>query len=72
MGPHDWTWDGAQKGVRGGALALYSFPMRKAMAQGKRWEPSTHQEEEQSKKAKKTKGKKLRGRGGQSGRMLIP
>ena len=34
-------------GPKGGfcreALALYSFPMRKAMAEGKRgWEPSTH------------------------------
>lgn len=65
MGPQDWTENGAQKGgegLDGGALVLYSFPMRKAMAQGKRWEPSAHQEEEQSQKAKKTKEKtKIKG-----------
>ena len=42
-GPHDWTWVGPKRGFCGEALALYSFPMRKAMAEGKRgWEPSTH------------------------------
>lgn len=41
LGPRDWTSNGAQKGFR--KHWQYSFPMKKAMAHGKRrWEPSTH------------------------------